>query len=297
MSTSPANSRSRVSSSEAVRAAAYRAQILGEFAPGVADLGPTTVASGLQPFAGEAVVDLDAQVPAVLSSVDLQRWAAAANVTLIGAACWAVALDPPNDNLWLARTHARESDMAQVRSWTAEVRALAEARRLVELRLAPSLPLGATRRVLLHIRHGAEADVTAATVEALERRRTALSGTIRSEAIEGWIPHARPLAAALQEVAADDFRAWAFLAKLTHAAVSRRQHLDVGALLPDAAAAQFATELIAGLELDRAIYDFAFHWADDRALEPFVSYRGVRLDGIAVNLILRRYGHPGYQGS
>lgn len=267
--------------------APYRAAILSEFARGVRDLGPLAIDAPLPPFDGDAVVDLDAQQPHVLAPRDLADWAARAEVTVVGVAGWALALEPPDANAWLQRTHARESDLAQVLSWTAQVPALAEARRLVEIRLAPALPLGATRRALVRIRRPAEPAATAAVVAALEARRDQPHAQL--------VPHAPLLAAALYGAATDDFRAWAFLAKLGHAAVAHRIALDLDALLPDAAAAAAVRELLANMELDRALQHFAFHWGDDRALERYVTYRGIRLDDIAVSLLLQRFGHPGFR--
>lgn len=286
-----------MSDAEQARAAAYRAAVRTQLAPRASDLGRITLDEPLPPFSGEAVVDLDAQDPQIPSSDALATWAQASGITLIGAASWAVALAAPDDNVWLQRTHARESDLAQVRSWTSQSPTLTEARRLIEQRLAPHLPLGATRRALLHLRAGTDPAVTAGTLAALEARRAGLAGTIAAAELRRWIPTAALLAAALSDAAGGDFRAWGYLVKLAHAATLHGVRPALAALLEEPAAAAAASDLFAKLELDCALQHFAFGWADDPALAELASYRGVRLDDIGINLLLRRFGHPAFGDS
>ncbi len=275
---------------EGERSAAYRAAVVGMLAPHARDLG-RVARDSVPPFEGEAVADVDSQRPAPLTPAALGEWADANGTTLIAVAPWALALAPPDDNATLRETHARESELANVRSYTDACPALADVRFIVETRVAPWLPLAATRRALVHLRAGRNTSATAAVVAALTARETTFRSAIPSATIESAIPGASTVAADLARCAAD-FRAQAFLTKLLHAAIVHRSVPDIAPLFADPAAAAVARDAVADLELDRALFRFAHGWASDDALEPFVTYRGVRLDDLALRLTMRRFGHP-----
>jgi hypothetical protein len=278
---------------ESERIAAYRSAVVALLCPAAHDLGRIE-RDRLPAFDGDAVADLDTQRPDRLTPAALGAWATANGVTLAGAAPWALALGVPDDNAGLRETHARESELANLRSFTDANAALAEARFVVETRIAPWLPLTATRRALVHLRAGANAAVTAGVVAALTARATTFRGTIASATIAAAVPDARAVAADLARDAAD-FRAEALLTKLVHAAIVRHAVPDLAPLFDDAATASVASDAVARLELDRALVAFAHGWASDAALAPWITYRGVRIDDLALRLLLRRHGHPAYE--
>jgi hypothetical protein len=278
---------------EEERVAQYRARVVDTFAAGVRDLGPLTIDEAVPPFDGEAIVDLDVHVPRLVRIDELAGWAAANDVTVAAIGCWGVALPRPDDNHHLRRTHARESDMEQLRSWTDVVPALAGVRAVMEERIAPWLPFGATRRALVRVRRGVDPSATATTLEAGRERQRALAGCVMSEVIERWVPQARELAAAVAAACAKDIRAWAFLAKLGYAAVKHGHPVDLALLMPEEVRAAYA-EWLVQLVVDRVVFDAAFDWATDPSLRALMTYRGVRLDDFAVNMMVRRYGHPGF---
>jgi hypothetical protein len=273
---------------------AYREAVRAAVAPGARDLGRIALTGELPAFAGEAVVDVDVHEPRRVTTAALASWADERDVAIAGVAPWALALGPPDANPLFARTHARESEMDHVRSYTPAVAELADVRAAIETQLAPWLPLGATRRALLRLRAGRDPAATRATLDDLDRRSAAFAGAVPSDVLERYVPGVRALATRCARAAAD-FRALAFLTKLAHAAVVHRCLPDVAPLVEDPTAAALAADVVAKLETDRTIFAFANDWAADDALAPFVTYRGVRIDDLASRLLLRRFGHPAFQ--
>ncbi len=271
-----------------------RSALLAAYAPDVLDLGAVERNASIPSFAGRAVIDVDAQEPAPLAPAALAPWAAATGVTIVAVVPWALALPPPHANGRLAHTHARECEMANARSWMPAARALADAFAIVETRIAPCLPLGATRRALLVLEPGADERRTAATIAGLDARRASLRGRLDADALLAAVPDARELAADLARTAGD-FRAFAYLAKLAHAAVMHGAIPLPASLIAGDATAQRFTDTVERLERDRALFAFAYGFAADPAVQPLVTHRGVRLDDVAIRLLLRRNGHPGYR--